>query len=102
MTWDTLTEQEQQWLTEAVEMGRQACYDTFEDSQKAAYQTFENDKLTISTIDHDEALAACAPVIAKYCETETFKAVYQYVQDVRKELNMISYWGMEDYMNLFQ
>ena len=63
LTWDTLKEEEQQWLTEAVVKGREASYDTYEAAQENAYKVFADAGLEISTIDHDEALAACAPVI---------------------------------------
>ena len=101
MTWDKLSEQEQTWLTEAVEVGRQACYDTFKEAQDNAYKSFEEAGMEVSSIDQQAAMSACAPVIAKYCEDDSMKAVYKYVQEARKSLGFDSYVGMEDYMDMF-
>lgn len=88
ITWDGLSQEEKDWLTEAVEKGRQACYDTFETAQENAYKTFEEKGLQVSVIDHDAAVAACRPVIDKYCENEDSKAIYDYVMKVREELGI--------------
>ena len=42
----------------------------------------------MSVIDHDAAVAACRPVIDKYCENEDSKAIYDYVMKVREELGI--------------
>ena len=47
ITWDGLSQEEKDWLTEAVEKGRQACYDTFETAQENAYKTFEEKGLQV-------------------------------------------------------
>ena len=99
--WNSLTAEEQGWLIGAVEVGRQACCDTFVVSQANAYKTFEEKGLKVSVIDRDEARTAVAPVIAKYCENEDYKAVYVFVQELREELGLGSYIGMEDYMDMF-
>jgi len=101
MVWNSLTAEEQGWLIGAVEVGRQACCDTFVVSQANAYKTFEEKGLKVSVIDRDEARTAVAPVIAKYCENEDYKAVYVFVQELREELGLGSYIGMEDYMDMF-
>ena len=101
MVWNSLTEEEQGWLIEAVEHGRQACYDTFTGAQANAYKTFEEKGIQVSVIDRDAARAAVAPVIAKYCETEEYMAVYKFVQDLREEMGLGAYLGMEDYMDMF-
>lgn len=54
--------------------------------------------MEVSSIDQQAAMSACAPVIAKYCEDDSMKAVYKYVQEARKSLGFDSYVGMEDYM----
>lgn len=102
ITWDSLTEQEQTWLSDAVEVGRKACYDTFKTAQENAYAVFEEKGMDISTINHEEAIAACAPIIAKYCGDEAVKAVYEYVQTERESLGMSTYVGMDAYMDTFQ
>jgi len=103
VTWGSLTEEEQGWLKDAVEVGRKACYDTFGAAQENAYKTFEEKNMDISVIDHDAAASACASVIAEYCRTdEAFKAVYEYVQQEREALGMKTYWGMENYMDIFE
>lgn len=101
MVWSSLSAEEQGWLTEAVEVGRQACYDTFTDAQANAYKTFEEKGLQVSTIDRDAARAAVAPVIASYCENEDYMAVYKFVQDLREEMGLGAYLGMDDYMDMF-
>lgn len=101
VTWDSLSAQQQQWLTDAVEKGRQACYDTFKVAQANAYKTFEDKGLIVSVIDHDAATKATASVTAKYCEQEQYKAVYEFVQEQRAALGMKTYWGMDDYMDMF-
>ena len=101
MVWNSLTEEEQGWLVEAVEHGRQACYDTFTGAQANAYKTFEEKGIQVSVIDRDAARAAVAPVIAKYCETPEYMAVYKFVQDLREEMGLGAYLGMEDYMDMF-
>lgn len=101
MVWNSLTAEEQGWLVEAVETGRQACYDTFSGAQANAYKTFEEKGIQVSVIDRDAARAAVAPVIAKYCETEEYMAVYKFVQELREEMGLGAYLGMEDYMDMF-
>lgn len=101
MVWSSFSAEEQAWLVEAVEVGRQACYDTFSGAQANAYKTFEEKGLAVSVIDSDAARKAVAPVIASYCEDEDCKAVYTFVQELRDELGLGSYIGMEDYMDMF-
>lgn len=101
VTFNNLSAQEQEWLKGAVAAGRQACYDTFETAQANAYKTFEEKGMTVIVIDHDAAIAACAPVIAGYCEDEAAKAIYVFTQEQREAMNMESYRGMDDYMDMF-
>ncbi len=68
--------------------GRQACYDTLKLRRKMHTKTFEEKGLQVSVIDHDAAVAACRPVIDKYCENEDSKAIYDYVMKVREELGI--------------
>lgn len=101
LIWSRLTEQEQSWITEAVEVGRQACYNTYTEAQANAYKVFEDKGLEISTIDRDAARTAVAPVIASYCETDEYREVYVFVQELREQLGLGAYIGMEDYLDLF-
>ena len=101
MTWDTLTAEEQSWLMEAVEAGRQACYDTFAESQANAYKTFEEKGMSVTNIDQEAAMVACVPVILKYCEDDAVKAAYEYVQAEREKMGFAAYVGMEDHMDVF-
>lgn len=99
--WSSLSAEEQGWLTEAVNVGRAAAVETFVGAQAAAYEKFEAAGMTVSTIDRDAARAAVAPVIAKYCEEEAYLEVYKFVQELREEMGLGSYIGMEDYMDMF-
>ena len=71
-----------------ADLVQEDCYDTFETAQENAYKTFEEKGLQVSVIDHDAAVAACRPVIDKYCENEDSKAIYDYVMKVREELGI--------------
>lgn len=101
-TMKSLSEQEQEWLSAAIEVGRQACYDTFKKAQANAYQTFENAGLKMSNIDQQAAIKACAPVIIKYCKDDAMKAIYVYVQEVRKTLGFDSFIGMTEHLDIFK
>ena len=85
----------------AVEAGRQACYDTFAESQANAYKTFEEKGMSVTNIDQEAAMAACVPVILKYCEDDAVKAAYEYVQAEREKMGFAAYVGMEDHMDVF-
>ena len=46
-------------------------------------------------------MAACVPVILKYCEDDAVKAAYEYVQAEREKMGFAAYVGMEDHMDVF-
>lgn len=102
MVWSSLTAEEQQWLIDAVTVGREACYGAFNIAQPAAYETFESKGITVTTIDRDAARKAVAPVIAKCCENPDYLEVYTFVQDLREDMGLGSYIGMDDYMDMFK
>jgi TRAP-type C4-dicarboxylate transport system substrate-binding protein len=82
--WATLTPDEQQMMVKATNIGRQAAYKQFAVVQPEAYKLLEKAGLEISQLDITRARALCMPVIEEICaKDEKFKAVYDYVQEVK-------------------
>lgn len=69
--WNSLTEEQKQWMNEAAQAGSEACYEYNQKQEQAAYDSFGEKGVTkLEVSDLDKWQEACQSVYASYSEEE--------------------------------